>query len=353
MKIEHDYRRLIKTIRHEEPDRVPLAELGTDPPLKDAFMGRPIRTLQDEIAYCDAVGFDYVYLRAGYKYLGAPPAVFLGCPQAWKRFSEPEPESIGIMGQGPIQSLADIDSYPWPDPQTVDISHVKAAADLLPPGMGIIVGVGGIFTRTWMILGYEHFCLSLTDNPELVKRVSERVGQIQSAVLKRLVKMDRVFAVWYGDDLAYTEGTMASPATFRKYFFPWFQELTGIARGHDMPFIMHTDGNLWPVIDDLAALGVNALHPIEPKAMDIYELKRRYGKKLTFFGNVDLGYTLTEGHGRPQDVRAEVKRLIRELAPGGGYAVASGSGLTRYVSLENFNALREATFEYGQYPIRL
>jgi uroporphyrinogen decarboxylase len=165
--------------------------------------------------------------------------------------------------------------------------------------------------------------------------------------------MPKVFAVWYGDDLAYTESLLTSPGVLRRYFFPWIEELAGIAHRAGMPFIMHSDGRLWQVMDDLVALGLNALHPIEPKAMDIYELKRRYGQKIALFGNIDLGYTLTAGRGRPEDIRAEVRQRIKDLAPGGGYAVASGAGVTRYVKLENFNALREATFEYGVYPICL
>jgi hypothetical protein len=46
-----------------------------------------------------------------------------------------------------------------------------------------------------------------------------------------------------------------------------------------------------------------------------------------------------------------VRRLIHDLAPGGGYAVSSGAGITRYVTLENFNAMRDATVEFGEYPI--
>jgi len=127
-----------------------------------------------------------------------------------------------------------------------------------------------------------------------------------------------VFAAWYGDDLAYTESLLVSPKILRKYFFPGMQELAGIAHAAGMPFIMHSDGRLWQVLDDLIALGVNALHPIEAKAMDIYDLKRRYGQKLAIFGNVDLGYALTEGTGTPEAIRAEVRQQIKELAPGGG-----------------------------------
>jgi uroporphyrinogen decarboxylase len=131
------------------------------------------------------------------------------------------------------------------------------------------------------------------------------------------------------------------------------EELAGLAHAAAMPFIMHSDGRLVQVLDDLVALGLNALHPIEPKAMDIYELRAKYGRRLALFGNIDLGYTLTEGRGNPEAVRAEVREKIKALAPGGGYGVASGAGATRYVTLENFNAMREATFEYGACPIDL
>jgi len=172
-------------------------------------------------------------------------------------------------------------------------------------------------------------------------------------VMRRVIAMPGVVAAWYGDDLAYTESLLVSPKILRKIFFPWVEELAGIAHAAGFPFIMHSDGRLWQVLDDLIALGVNALHPIEPKAMDIYDLKRRYGKKIAIFGNVDLGYALTEGTGTPEAIRAEVRQQIRELAPGGGYGLSSGAGLTRYVELENFLAMREALLEYGTYPIRL
>ena len=352
MNIQPDYQRLLTTIRRQEPDRVPLAELGMDRPIKEQFMGRPVRNVRDEVAFWAAAGYDYLYLRPDYEFFGAPGIVAAGTPMAWEASaSEEAAESISTTRAGPVQTLADLDTYPWPDPQTVDCSNLEEAAGLLPPGMGVISGVGGIFTRTWMILGYEHFCYSLADDPELVAQVFERVGRIQCEVLRRVVKRPQVFAIWYGDDLAYTEGLLASTRVFRQHLFPWMEELASIAHEAEMPFILHSDGVMWPILDDLVALGLDALHPIEPKAMDINEVKQRYGDRLALFGNIDLGYTLTRG--TPEEVRAEVRQRIRDLAPGGGYAVGSSNSVTRYVPLENFNAMREATFEYGVYPIQL
>ena len=348
-----DYRRLLKTIHHEEPDRVPLADFQADTALKDRFMGRPIRTIADHVAFQAAAGFDFIYLRANYDYPGTSPVVSTGTPRSWLYSIAPDSETVGTYGAGPVQTRGDIDRIEWPDPATVDVSHIYEAAKLLPPGLGIITGVGGVFTRTWMLLGYEHFSEMLADDIEFVAEIAARVGQIQCAVMRRVVKLPGVVAAWYGDDLAYTESLLVSPKILRKYFFPWMEELAGIAHAAGFPFIMHSDGRLWQVLDDLIALGVQALHPIEAKAMDIYDLKRRYGQKLAIFGNVDMGYTLSEGLGTPEAIKAEARKQIKELAPGGGYGLATGAGLTRYVALENFMALREALYEYGTYPIWL
>jgi uroporphyrinogen decarboxylase len=126
------------------------------------------------------------------------------------------------------------------------------------------------------------------------------------------------------------------------------EELASIAHGAGLPFAFHSDGRLWEVIPDLIALGVNGLHPIEPKAMDINEVKARYGKKLALIGNIDMDIL---ARGTPEQVRAQVRQRIRDLAPGGGYAVGANPGITDYVLPENYRAMREAAFEFGRYPI--
>jgi uroporphyrinogen decarboxylase len=349
MALAPDYHRILTTIGHAEPDRVPLVELGVDPSIKRQFLGRPVENMRDEVDFWWRAGYDYCYVRPNYDYAGTPPAVAVGTTMFGK--SEAEAETISTTRAGLVHTRADLDTYPWPDPATIDYATITGAGECLPQGMGIISGVGGIFTRTWMILGYEHFCLSLADDPDLVAEVLNRVARIQCAVLRRVVKLPHVFAIWYGDDLAYTEGLLAAPRTMRKLLFPWLEELASIAHDARMPFIMHTDGKLWDIMDDLVALGLDALHPIEPKAMDIGEVKRRYGRRRALFGNIDLGYTLTRG--TPDEVRAEVRQRIRELAPGGGYAVGSSNSITRYVPMANYDALRNATLQYGRYPIDL
>jgi uroporphyrinogen decarboxylase len=217
--------------------------------------------------------------------------------------------------------------------------------------MKIISGVGGIFTRVWRIMGFDTFCYALVDQPALVAELFRRVGETQLAVFRRIVDMAEIGAMWYGDDLAYYSGTMVSPKVLRRHLFPYMEEMGAICRAKNLPFVLHSDGNLWAILPDLLACGLNALHPIEPKAMDSRELKASYGDRLCLLGNVEIGETLTLG--TPADVKAEVRERIRTLAPGGGYAVGSSNTVAHYVQVENFRAMIRATRKYGGYPISL
>lgn len=191
--------------------------------------------------------------------------------------------------------------------------------------MKIITGKGGIFEEVSFAMGFETLALSLYDEPKLVAKVFDKVGEILTEITDIAAEAceDALGALWLSDDIAYTEGTFFSPAVYRKYLFPWYKRFGEICRKYDVPFLFHSDGKLWGVLDDLIECGVNAIHPIEPKAMDIRE------------------------------VEEEVKRLIKEIAPGGGYCLGSSNSIPEYVPLENYKAMLESGLKYGRYPISL
>jgi uroporphyrinogen decarboxylase len=135
----------------------------------------------------------------------------------------------------------------------------------------------------------------------------------------------------------------------RQALFPWYRRIAGIARDAGLPLIFHSDGNLLSILDELVEIGFQALQPIEPEAMDIAYLKRRYGNRLCLIGNLDLGGALTRG--TPAEVRESVRQHIRAIGPGGGYCVGSSNTVTNYVPLQNFRAMVAATFEFGRYPL--
>ena len=349
VKLEPDFQRVRTTVMREgEPDRVPNAELHVDWQIKQAFLDRPIKTVQDDVDFWYQAGYDYIYLRANYEYrmvgdgLADAEHIYAGDMQMTK-WSGDETSLVS--------NWEEFEKYPWPDPDKIDYSNLVACAKGLYPGMKIISGVGGIFTRVWRIMGFDTFSFALADQMDLVEAMFKRAGEIQLKVFERIVDMDGIGAMWVGDDLAYASGTIVSPRVLRKQLFPFYKKMGDICKAKDLPYILHSDGNLLKVFDDLIDCGFNGIHPIEPKAMDSKAVKEKYGDKVCLLGNIEIGEILTMG--TPEDVDAEVKEKIQTLAPGGGYTVGSSNTVAHYVKLENYKAMIQATRKYGKYPIQL
>jgi uroporphyrinogen decarboxylase len=232
----------------------------------------------------------------------------------------------------------------------VRYDHIPRALDILPPGMGLTTGTWGILETSRQLMGFEGMALALHDEPALVEAVVERVASFLFEVFEHAAGIPGVCALWLADDLAHAQGLFFSPDFYRRVLFPWFKRYGEVAASRKMPLIYHCDGAFWDIIPDLVDCGITALQPIEPKAMDIVEVKRRWGRHLALIGNIDLGSTLTRG--TPQEVEAEVRQRIRVLAPGGGYCVGSSNSVASYVPLVNYDAMIAATFKWGAYPIR-
>ena len=142
---------------------------------------------------------------------------------------------------------------------------------------------------------------------------------------------------------------MLAPGHLRRHVFPWYKLMGDVCRDRGIPHLLHSDGRLDEVMGDVVDC-FDAVHPFEPKAMDIVAAKKMWGNRICVIGNIDLGYTLTRG--TPAEVEAEVLERIRALAPGGGYCLSSSNSIADYVPLANFNAMREAALKYGKYPIQ-
>ena len=132
---------------------------------------------------------------------------------------------------------------------------------------------------------------------------------------------------------------------FRDFVVPRHRR---VAERISIPWILHSDGDVMPYLEDLLALGISGLHPNEKGAMDIRAMKREYGGRVCLLGNVDLNIL---GMGTPEDVEQEVRGLIRDVGRGGGYIVTSGNTLAGYLRPENVLALTKAVQKYGRYPL--
>ena len=118
-------------------------------------------------------------------------------------------------------------------------------------------------------------------------------------------------------------------------------------RDTGLTWICHSDGNIWEVLPRLVDFGIDVLNPIEPQCMDIREVRQAF-PELGLFGNVDVDLL---SRGTPDEVRATVRRLARDIGPTGRFGVSSGNSVPRYAKAENVRAMFDAVAEFGAYPL--
>lgn len=353
---EPNFERFRTAILGGEPDRVPLGELKVEDQVKEAFLGKSLGSLQEDPKHYLKTDVEFS-VEAGYDYTRVP--VYLSYPKpqtagshTYSVYSEQASQRAWAESHaGLITNDAQFEAYPFPTAGDADYRPIELASNLLPDGMEMITSLkgGGIFERVWMLMGFEAFSFALVENPDLVARMFQWAGSLYYETMERALQYPYMKGILIGDDLAYTEGLMISPDIYRQHLFPWYRRLGELCRSKDVLFIFHSDGQLWEILEDLIDCGIHALHPIEPKAMDIREVKERAAGRISLIGNIDLGYTLTRG--TPAEVETEVKQRINDIAPGGGYCLGSSNSVTEYVPLENYRAMIEACFKYGKYPI--
>jgi len=341
-----DFDRVKTALSCEQPDRVPLAEVGIEDNIKEAFLGKKINNLKDEVEFWERAGYDYVLL--GRKFVTSYfPGIYRGAPYKQKNKNNAwADESKGI-----ITNYQDFEEYPWPNPEKADYKEFEEIGKILPKGMKAIAVLAPIYQYTWMLMGFESFSFALTDNLELIEIIMNKIGEIRLKVFETIInKCNKIGAVWMEDDLAYDLGLMIRPEFYRKYLLPWMKKIGKLCKQAELPFIFHSDGYFWELIDDLIDLGVNAIHPVEPKGMgkDVKELKEKIGNKVCLIGGIDLDVLI---RGNADEVKKETINKLVNFASGGGYIAGSSNTVVSEVPVENYKNMIKTVLTYGKYPL--
>jgi uroporphyrinogen decarboxylase len=159
-----------------------------------------------------------------------------------------------------------------------------------------------------------------------------------------------VDAFHISDDWGGTGGLLISPDQFREFFLKPFEKLVAGFKSFGVPVIMHNDGNLWDILDDLVNTGIDAYHPVEKAAtMDLVTVKQKYKGRICPIGNVNNKTTMVTG--TPEDVINETLECLKSGAPGVRFIISTDHSLHDGIPLENAMALIETVHKFGKYPL--
>ena len=336
--------RCLVVLRREQPDTVPIWELIVNAPVIEALHGPGVTYLD----FCDLEGLDGVTLFETQRYEPVGPDTVR---DEWGIVWRTDPHTaIPYRIDGPIHAPGDLDRYTPPDPDAdCRLEALESAVARFKGDRCLVFLSHDAFEFSHYLYGMDNLLMAYLAEPETAQRLARVVTDYKVRVCERAAELG-ADVLLTGDDYANRKAPIMSPDHFRTFCLPYLAEIVAVAHRHGKPFIKHTDGNIWPILDDLADAGIDAIDPLEPIAgMDIGEAKARYGHRIALCGNVDCGELLSRG--TPEQVIEAVKETIAKASPGGGHILASSNSIHPAVDPRNYRAMLEAGRRYGRYPL--
>jgi uroporphyrinogen decarboxylase len=225
----------------------------------------------------------------------------------------------------PVQRREDLDHLELPNP--ADAGRYAGIGERVryfqDAGYFVTLGVPDVFAGVWYYLRpFEEYLLDMVEEPAFAAALMERVGTYALESMRHLLPF-APDAIAFGGDMGYNQGTFMSPRTFEALLLPWYARYCEVAHAGGAFTSMHCHGNINAIMPMLSEAGVDVINPVGPgDGMDLADLKRRYGSRMTFMG----GISKFIGRMSRDDLRAHLEEVYGVGSPGGGFiAYSEGS----------------------------
>ena len=372
--------RVIKALSHQEPDRIPF-DLGSTAnssihilgyqklkayfgiEAEDTIIHKMMQTVAVHEPVLQALDIDLRYAGPGAP--DSKPDIPIGedgYQDEWGVIRRKPPSSLYYdMVKSPLAgpiTIQDIVNFPMPDPG--DPGYTRGLRERLlyyreNTDYAIVLRLPSVFVHiTQYLRGFEDWFIDLAADRKLAGALFDAATEQSCALAEEILKVggDLADVVYTSDDMGFQNGLMVSPELYRQLFKPHHQKFFDTVKKNTSAFIhFHCCGSIYKLLDDLIELGVDVIHPVQvaAKDMDSGILAPEFGARLSFWGGIDTQRVLPKG--TTEEVKAEVRRRIRDFAPGGGYILSAVHDIQPDVPVENIIAMYEAGREYGRYPI--
>ncbi|MFX0018075.1 MAG: uroporphyrinogen decarboxylase family protein [Promethearchaeota archaeon] len=208
--------------------------------------------------------------------------------------------------------------------------------------------LAGVFESASQGMGMPYYSRMIHKNPKFIKEVHEIIAEFTAECYKSYMEVGAEVFVESGD-LAYHTGPMMNPKKFNELLLPAYKTITDAVHERGGKIVLHTDGQITPLLDFIIGCGFDGLHSLEPTAnVDLALVKKKVGDKLCLLGNIDVAHVLT--YGTKQEVYDAVKYAIKTAGPGGGFIV-SAANMHPAIKVPNLRWMVKATKEFGKYPL--
>jgi hypothetical protein len=219
-------------------------------------------------------------------------------------------------------TLPDVDALDWDALPEID-SLEPVQLDEIDRDEYLVLGISiaGLFERSYMLLGLESALTAYLTDPEPMEEMIAAIADYKIALITRFHEVADLDIVMYGDDWGTQRNLFLPPDAWRRIIKPHTKRIYDRIRELGCLVCQHSCGKIDMIFEDLVEIGLDIYNPCQP-CNDLAWLKQAYGDQVTFYGGLDSQFVLNRPGATADEVRAEVRRRIEELAAGGGYIAA-------------------------------
>ena len=358
--------RILTALDCAEPDQVPIFELGINeasivglgrhftedlPEVKhvyDMSFAEQMRYMELLALILGELGNDgvsTVFIMSKERLEGSDDLARDKYGSVYKLSDEGEP----IPVDGPVKGPDDVAALEGMAPAPEDCAMLRYMVSRMGTDVAHFFTIPGPFRFSWQLRGaMEHLLLDYMIAPDFALEMARVTTGFTCRALEMAAEAGADVIALEGD-LAFNTNTLMSPDQYRRFLKPYHAEIVSLAHDLGMRIVKHSDGNLWPIMDDLLEVGFDGIHPIQPQSMDLGEAKAALAGRAAVLGNIDCSFLLP--FGSEEEVRHAVRAAIQTAGPGGGYIISSSNSIHPGVKPENYIAMVRAAREFGAYPL--
>ncbi|MDX1358029.1 MAG: uroporphyrinogen decarboxylase family protein [Clostridia bacterium] len=197
----------------------------------------------------------------------------------------------------------------------------------------------GIFEKSWSLRGFENALEDMFINEKFYEELAEKITDHLMGFVDIAMEYD-VDGIMFGDDWGGQKGLLMGKARWKRYFKKNYLRLYDQVHKAGKKVLSHCCGNIVDILPDLIDIGLDVYESFQPEAMDIFEVKKKFGADMTFWGG--LGAQSVIPFGTPRDIDTQVEILRKRMGAGGGFILAPSKDPPPETPTENLVALVES-----------
>ncbi len=341
MKFQNDYRHMLDVLANRRPNRLPIYEHLISPKIMEQILDHEFA----ELLNGNSIDLDEFF----HQYCGFFQKMTYDTVSFEVTISANLPDHGALYGgrPGPIQNRSDFDAYPWDNLSEIFWQDAGPKFDALsksmPSDMKALGGIGnGVLELSEDLVGFQYLAYMMIDDPELFADLYQKIGDLMVEIWTEF--LDRYaddFAVCrFGDDLGFKTSTLVSPTMIRQFILPQYKRVIDLIKRAGKPFLWHSCGKIFSIMDDVIALGIDAKHSNEDVIAPYDEWISRYSDRIGLLGGIDVDLLCKN---EPADIIEDVfEKGTRFRSAAQGYALGSGNSIPEYVPVDGYLAMIEA-----------